>query len=50
MMYRRAHRHLDGFQVWTPRLALLREDEAQQLIYFARDLLLNPLGRFFPAH
>ena len=30
-----------------PGLAPVREDNEQQLIYFARDLLLDRCGRFF---
>jgi hypothetical protein len=46
-MHRRAHRHLDRFQVQMARLAAALEDHAQQLVYFARDFLLDRLGRFF---
>ena len=47
LMHGRAHRHLDGFQVETARPAATIEDHAQQLVYFARDLLADDFGRFF---
>ena len=47
LMHGRAHRHLDGFQIQMPRLAATAEDDAQQLVYFARDFLLDRFGRFF---
>jgi hypothetical protein len=43
----RAHGHLRGFQIQAPGLAPLLEDDPQQLIYFARDLLLDRFRRFF---
>jgi len=46
-MHGRAHRHLDGFQVEMPGFAAAAEDDAQQLVYLARDLLLDPFDRFF---
>jgi len=46
-MHDRPHGHLSGFQVQTPRLALTVEDDAQQLVYFARDFLLDGFRRFF---
>jgi len=46
-MHGRAHRHLQGFQFPTPRLAVSVEDHAQQLVYFARDFLLDGFHRFF---
>jgi hypothetical protein len=46
-MHGRAHRHLDGFQIETARLAATIEDDAQQLVYFARDFLADRFGRFF---
>jgi hypothetical protein len=42
-----AHRHLRGFQIEAPRLAPILENHPQELIYFARDLLSDRLGRFF---
>jgi len=47
MMHGRAHRHFDGFQIQTPRLAATDEDDAQQLVYFARDFLADRFDRFF---
>src|SRR2546422_6709325 len=47
LMQRRAHRHFDGFQIQTARLALLLEDGAQESIYFTRDFLADGFGRFF---
>jgi hypothetical protein len=46
-MHSRTHGHLDGFQIETATLAAAVEDDAQQLIYFARDFLLDRFGRFF---
>jgi len=46
-MHGRTHRHFDGFQIQTPRLAALLKDDAQQLAYFVRDFLLDRFGRFF---
>ena len=47
LVHGRAHRHLDGFQIQMPRLAAAAEDDAQELVYFARDFLLDRFGRFF---
>jgi hypothetical protein len=47
VVHGRAHSHFDSFQIQTPRLAAGAEDDAQQLVYFARDLLLDRFGRFF---
>ena len=41
------HGHLQGFQFPTPRLAVGVEDQAQKLVYFARDFLLDVFDRFF---
>src|ERR1700676_4063400 len=46
-MHRRTHRHFDGFQVHTPRLAPTVEDDTQQLVYFTRDFLVDRFSRFF---
>src|ERR1035437_6757566 len=46
-MQGRTHGHLDGFQIETATLAAVVEDDAQELIYFARDFLLDRFGRFF---
>src|SRR5262245_22262547 len=42
-----AHGHLCGLQIQVPRLAPLLENHPQELIYFARDLLLDRCRRFF---
>ena len=50
MMHGRANRHLDGFEIEVAGFASGAEDDAQQLIYFARDFLLDRFdhfGRFF---
>ena len=47
LMHGRTHSQFDGFQVETSRFATTGEDDAQQLLYFARDFLANRLGRFF---
>jgi hypothetical protein len=47
LMHRRAHSHFDGFQIQTPRLASTVKDNAQQLLYFSRDFLVDRFGRFF---
>jgi hypothetical protein len=41
------HGHLDGLQIEAARLAAGVEDDAQQLVYFAGDFLLDRFGRFF---
>ena len=46
-MHGRAHQHLDRFQIDMAGLANAGEDGAQQLLYFARDLLLNGVRSFF---
>jgi hypothetical protein len=48
-MHGRAYRHLDGFQIEPPSLAAAREDRTQKLLYFARDFLVDRLGRFFSS-
>jgi hypothetical protein len=45
----RAHGHLDGLQIQSPRLAAAVEDNAQQLVYFARDFVTDGLRRFFSS-
>lgn len=45
----RAHSHLDGFQIQPPRPSATIEDDAQQLVYFARDLLADGFRRFFSS-
>ena len=47
LMHRRTHRHLDGLQIELLCLAVGGEDDAQQLIYFAGDFLLDRFRRFF---
>ena len=47
VVHGRAHSHLDSFQIHKPSLAAGAEDDAQELVYFARDLLLDSFGRFF---
>jgi hypothetical protein len=44
-----AHRHLEGLQIQTPRLAAALNDDAHQLVYFARDFLADRFCRFFSA-
>ena len=43
----RAHRHLGRFQIEVTRLAPFLENNPQELIYFARDLLADRFRRFF---
>ena len=47
LMHGRAHGHLHGFQIPTPRRAAGVEDDAQQLVYFTGDFLLDDFDRFF---
>src|ERR1017187_6309279 len=47
VVHGRAHSHLDGLQIQVPRLTATAKDDAQQLVYFARDFLLDGFGRFF---
>jgi hypothetical protein len=46
-MHGRAHQHLNGLQIDVARLADAKENGAQQLLYFARDFLLDGVRRFF---
>jgi len=48
-MHGRAHGHLQGFQIQTARLAAGAERHAKQLVYFARDFLLDRFDCFFPG-
>ena len=48
-MHDRPHQHLGGFQIQVPRLAAAVEDDAQQLVYFARDFLADGFRRFFSS-
>lgn len=43
----RPDQHLDGFQIQMSHLADAGEDGAQQLLYFARDFLVDGFRRFF---
>lgn len=45
----RTQGHLGRLQIEAARLAALLEDDAQELVYFARDLLANRFRRFFPS-
>jgi hypothetical protein len=47
MVHGRAHRRLHRFQIETPGLAPTVEDDAQELIYFARDFLADRICRLF---
>ena len=47
VVHGRAHRHLDRLQIHQPCFVSGAEDDAQELVYFARDLLLDNFGRFF---
>jgi hypothetical protein len=46
-MHDRPYDHLGGLQVQAPRLAAAVEDDARQLVYFARDFLLDGFRLFF---
>jgi len=48
LMHGRPHRHFHSFQVQTPGFVPAVEDDAQQLVYLARDFPMNRFGRFFP--
>jgi hypothetical protein len=47
LMHGRTHGHLDGFQSQTARLVPYGENELEEMFYFAGDLLLDDLSRFF---
>ena len=49
LMHDRPHDHFGGFQIQAPRLAAAVEDDAQQLVYFVRDFLLDGIRRFFSS-
>jgi len=49
VMHGGAHRHLDGLQIETARLAALLEDDPQELVYFADDFLTDRFRRFFSS-
>src|ERR1051325_6271769 len=46
-MHGRAHQRLDSLQIQVTGFAYAREDGPQQLLYFARDFLLDGICRFF---
>ena len=47
-MHSRTYKHLDCFQIQVTRLSLASKDAGEQWVYFARDFLLDGVGRFFP--
>jgi hypothetical protein len=49
LMQGRTHSHFDGFQIEMAALPAFRENDAQQLVYFARDFLADDFGRFFSS-
>ena len=49
MVHGRAHSHLDGLQIQVPQLTATVKDDAQQLVYFARDFLADRFSRFFSS-
>src|ERR1022692_1517608 len=49
VVHGRAHSHLDGLQIQVPRPTATDKDDAQQLVYFARDFLLNRFSRLFSS-
>jgi hypothetical protein len=49
LVHRRTSSHLDRLQIETARLTALLENDAQQLVYFARDLLPDRFRRFFSS-
>src|ERR1019366_5016381 len=49
VVHGRAHRHLDGLQIQVPRLTATAKDDAQQLVYFACNFLLDRFSRFFSS-
>jgi hypothetical protein len=46
-MHGRTHGHLQGLQIEAPRFAVGAENDAQELVYFARDLPVDRFRRFF---
>jgi len=48
-MHGRAYSHFDSFQIEPPGFAAAREDRTHELFYFARDFLVDRLGRFFSS-
>src|SRR5271155_1333029 len=46
-MHRSPHRHLDRFQIESPGLALLLENQTQQRAYLPFDFLPDGFRRFF---
>ena len=49
MVHGGPYRHLQSFQVQVPCLTTTTEDDAQKLVYFARDFLTDRLCRFFSS-
>src|ERR1017187_2921893 len=49
MVHGRAHSHLDSLQIQVPRLTATAKDDAQKLVYFARDFLADRSRRFFSS-
>src|SRR6185369_79586 len=47
LVHGRAHGHLEGFQIQSACLSAAVEDDAQELVYFARDFLEDRGGCFF---
>jgi hypothetical protein len=43
------HGHLDGLQIQSPSSSAAIEDDAQQLVYFARDFVTDRFRRFFSS-
>jgi hypothetical protein len=48
LMHGRADRHLDRFQIEAAGFVAAAEQDAQELVYFARDFPVDRFGRFFP--
>jgi hypothetical protein len=49
VVHGRAYDHLHGLHLATPSLAKATTENAQQLVYFARDFLLDCFIRFFSS-
>src|ERR1035441_7907007 len=49
VVHGRAHSHLDSLQIQVPRLTATAKDDAQKLVYFARDFLADRSRRFFSS-
>ncbi len=48
-MHGRTHSRFDRFQIHTPRPVATLEHDSQELLYLARDLLVDRFGRFFSS-